>query len=122
MATNICEQVVYMAEARVIIQRWRRYYNEERPHSSLDYQTPVEFRLAWEEAQRGALPPDPRSLSLTRPPAGQEKNGQSEMPCPAVWPPVSALGSLSSVALSSAPAPTIYHEGPNPGIMEPDPA
>ena len=110
-----------LAEARVIIQRWRRYYNEERPHSSLGYQTPGEFHSAWKAKQAGALPPDPRSLSLTRPPAGQEKNGQSEMPCPAVWPPVSALRSLYSVALSSAPAPTIYHERTNPGIMKPDP-
>jgi putative transposase len=33
-------------EAKVVIERWRRHYNEERPHSSLKYQTPVEFRLA----------------------------------------------------------------------------
>jgi putative transposase len=35
---NVCE-------ARVILQRWRTYYNQERPHSSLKYQTPSEFRL-----------------------------------------------------------------------------
>jgi putative transposase len=35
-----------LAEAKVIIERWRQHYNEERPHSSLKYQTPVEFRLA----------------------------------------------------------------------------
>jgi len=110
-----------LAEARVIIRRWRQYYNEERPHSSLGYQTPAEFHAAWRAKQAGALPPDPRSLSPSGPPAGQGKKGQSEMPCPAVWPPVSALGSLSSVALSSAPATTLYHEGPNPGIMKPDP-
>ncbi len=110
-----------VAEARVIIQRWRRYYNEERPHSSLGYLTPAEFRSAWEAATAGALPPDPRSLALFGPPAGQEKKGQSALPRPAVWPPVSALGSLSSVALSSAPATTIYHESQNPGIMESDP-
>jgi transposase InsO family protein len=32
-----------MTEARVIIEDWRREYNEIRPHSSLGYLTPVEF-------------------------------------------------------------------------------
>lgn len=35
-------------EAQVVIARWRRHYNEERPHSSLAYQTPQAFRLAYE--------------------------------------------------------------------------
>jgi hypothetical protein len=43
------------------------------------------------------------SLSLYRVPDGHNK-GQSESPCPSVYAPASALGSLSSVALSSAPA------------------
>jgi putative transposase len=110
-----------LAEARIIIQNWRRHYNQERPHSSLGYQTPAEFRSAWESKQAGALPPDPRSLSLCGPPDGQEKKGQSVLPCPSVRPPVTALGLLSSMALSSAPATTLYHEDKNPGIMEPDP-
>lgn len=29
--------------AREIIERWRRHYNEERPHQSLGYATPAEF-------------------------------------------------------------------------------
>jgi len=29
-------------EARVVIEQWRLYYNAERPHSSLGYQTPSE--------------------------------------------------------------------------------
>lgn len=32
------------AEAKVIIEGWRRHYNEERPHSSLNYQTPAQVR------------------------------------------------------------------------------
>ena len=45
------------------------------------------------------------SLSLYRMPDGQSKSkGQSELPCPSVYAPTSALRSLSSVALSSAPA------------------
>ena len=31
-------------EARVIIEGWRRHYNLVRPHSSLEYHTPVEFK------------------------------------------------------------------------------
>jgi hypothetical protein len=29
--------------SKVIIETWRRHYNEERPHSSLGYMTPAEF-------------------------------------------------------------------------------
>ena len=43
------------------------------------------------------------SLSLYGVPDGQQK-GQSGWPCPSVYSPATALGSLSSVALSSAPA------------------
>ena len=32
-----------LKEAQVLIERWRRHYNTERPHSSLGYLTPVEF-------------------------------------------------------------------------------
>jgi putative transposase len=31
------------AEAKVIIEAWRRHYNNVRPHSSLGYLTPTEF-------------------------------------------------------------------------------
>lgn len=32
------------AEAKVIIEQWRKHYNEQRPHSSLGYKTPAQFR------------------------------------------------------------------------------
>lgn len=35
-----------LAEARVIVEAWRMEYNEQRPHSSLGYQTPAEFAVA----------------------------------------------------------------------------
>ncbi len=48
------------AEAKIIIEVWRRGYNEERPHSSLGYLTPKEFRTVMDTAQlMGALPPNP---------------------------------------------------------------
>jgi len=34
-----------LEDARNIIKRWRRDYNEFRPHSALTYLTPVEFAL-----------------------------------------------------------------------------
>lgn len=39
-------------EAKVVIEQWRRRYNEERPHSSLGYQTPHEFHRAYEHPDR----------------------------------------------------------------------
>jgi putative transposase len=32
-----------LADARRIVETWRQDYNQERPHSALGYQTPVEF-------------------------------------------------------------------------------
>jgi putative transposase len=32
--------------ATVGIAQWRRHYNEVRPHSSLGYRTPAEFRAS----------------------------------------------------------------------------
>ena len=36
-----------IAEARVLCEGFRREYNEERPHQSLDYLTPLEFKHQW---------------------------------------------------------------------------
>ena len=36
-------------EAAVIVGIWRRHYNEERPHSSLDYRTPGEFSALYKQ-------------------------------------------------------------------------
>jgi putative transposase len=40
-----------VAEARVVLSVYRRQYNEERPHSSLGYRTPAEFKREWLEHQ-----------------------------------------------------------------------
>jgi putative transposase len=42
-------------EADVLVESWRRHYNEERPHSSLDYRTPSEFYAVYKQ----------RAMSLT---------------------------------------------------------
>ena len=36
-----------LAEATTITEMWRQIYNHQRPHSSLDYQTPAEFAAGW---------------------------------------------------------------------------
>jgi putative transposase len=43
------------AHAKVIIEAWRQHYNAVRPHSSLDYKTPLEFMSEWgNESTNGA--------------------------------------------------------------------
>ena len=42
-------------EARVVIETWRRHYNRVRPHSSLDYLTPNEFKLRYDSTNLGAV-------------------------------------------------------------------
>jgi putative transposase len=40
-----------VAEARMVLATYHRQYNEERPHSSLGYRTPAEFKRDWLEQQ-----------------------------------------------------------------------
>ena len=70
-----------LEDAKEKIETWRGHYNEQRPHSSLGYQSPVEYLS-------GALPPNPRSLSLLEAPDAQEKKGQGLSPAhPSAAPP-----------------------------------
>jgi len=58
------EWFLNMAEARWIVERWRRHYNQERPHSSLKYLPPDEWTkryLATPEPLRAALLPQKRN-------------------------------------------------------------
>jgi putative transposase len=47
-------------EAVAMIETWRRHYNEVRPHSSLGYLTPIEFKKQWLSTstpnRRGSFP------------------------------------------------------------------
>ncbi len=49
-----------LTEARRIIEQWRRHYNEERPHSGLDYLTPAAFAAK----RRGAALRSPTARSM----------------------------------------------------------
>ena len=46
-----------LAEARIVIESWRRHYNTVRPHGSLGYKPPApEVFIPW---SRPPLPPRP---------------------------------------------------------------
>jgi putative transposase len=59
---------VNLADARGKIEAWRRGYNAERPHSSLDYRTPAEFAKLHSRPTNGmvAIPPDRPSEVVDR--------------------------------------------------------
>jgi putative transposase len=48
-----------LAEAKIVIEQWRRHYNTVRPHSSLGYKSPAPEVLSW--------PASPVSLPGARP-------------------------------------------------------
>ncbi len=50
-----CEWFSSVKEAQVIIEKWRKFYNAERPHSSLGYLTPLEFKSKMENNQSLAI-------------------------------------------------------------------
>jgi len=111
-------------DARATVRSWRRYYNEERPHGSLDYQSPLAFKRKWFSDQKknpGALPPSPQDLShchskqkgeTTAGPRAKD-DAISDIVFPASK-SVTALGSLPSVALPSALTESQYHRTKNP--------
>ena len=43
------------AEAKVVIETWRRHYNHVRPHQSLKDLTPIEFKTRYDSIQQGAV-------------------------------------------------------------------
>jgi putative transposase len=46
-----------LLEAKVLVEEWRRHYNEQRPHSSLGYKTPQEFGRQFNSKLRVATLP-----------------------------------------------------------------
>ncbi len=55
-------------DVRCTLAAWREEYNCERPHSSLDYRTPYEFKLALEEIRAMPRIPSPTTTSNTTDP------------------------------------------------------
>jgi putative transposase len=52
------------AEAKVVIESWRRHFNEVRPHSSLGYLTPAEFAARTEEQDAASRPATGRTAAV----------------------------------------------------------
>lgn len=52
-----------LAEARIVIESWRRHYNAVRPHASLGYRAPAPevfvpaLAVAWPAPRRASAPP-----------------------------------------------------------------
>lgn len=42
-------------EAKIIIEQWRKQYNTERPHSSLNYEVPVPQSYLFNEHKQVAI-------------------------------------------------------------------
>lgn len=90
--------------ARVLIDAWRRRYNNVRLHSSHGYKTPSTYAKQWKEKSvtPDASPQVRVSLSHYGAPDEGPRHGQGAGPCPSsVSSSATALGSLSSGALSS---------------------
>jgi transposase InsO family protein len=52
------EVFLSVLDAQVRLGLWRRYYNQERLHSSLGYQSPAEFAAQWAaDAMKNVTPP-----------------------------------------------------------------
>jgi len=52
-----------LAEARVVIESWRRHYNTARPHSSLGYRPPAPQVLQWPASPSGPASPATPALA-----------------------------------------------------------
>jgi putative transposase len=71
------------AEAKVVIETWRRHYNEVRPHSSLGYLTPAEFAARIGSQDAASRPATGRTAavcgaSALRPVASPSRKGQAK--------------------------------------------
>ena len=46
-----------LAEAKIVIESWRKHYNTKRPHSSLGYRPPAPEVVQWPAPPSGAASP-----------------------------------------------------------------
>lgn len=69
-----CEEFANLAEARWFARRRQEEHNEERPHSSLNYETPSAFAAGCAAA---SAPAHPRSQTITLITPGTEIGGTS---------------------------------------------
>ena len=91
-------------EAQTVHERYRRQFNTERPHSSLGYLTPAEFKARWQAGAGGSAPRPPEFARWCQSgQAGQQKNGCAVKAQPdRLGPCVGARGRSPALPLSSA--------------------
>ena len=70
------------SEAQVVIETWRRHFNEVRPHSSLGYLTPAAFAARMKEQDARSAPATGRTAAVDgafalRPVAQPSRKGHS---------------------------------------------
>ena len=68
-----CEEFANLAEARWFARRRQQEHNQERPHSSLDYQTPAQFAAAWAASA-------PAAPALQQPTRREEETKETLLP------------------------------------------
>jgi hypothetical protein len=71
------------AEAKVVIETWRRHFNEVRPHSSLGYLTPAAFAARIREQDAATCPATGRTAAVNgayalHPVASPSRKGQGQ--------------------------------------------
>ena len=71
------------SEAKIVIEVWRKHYNEVRPHSSLGYLTPAEFVAKLKENDAAPVSATGRDAALRgasapRPVASSSRKGHSK--------------------------------------------
>jgi transposase InsO family protein len=59
------EVLLSLREAQVRLEVWRRYWNQQRLHSSLGYMPPDEFAANWLESAKATTENTLRPLALT---------------------------------------------------------
>ncbi|SIT15230.1 Integrase core domain-containing protein [Paracoccus saliphilus] len=52
-----------LAEAKIVIESWRRHYNTKRPHSSLGYRPPAPEIVQWPAPPSGAATPATQTVA-----------------------------------------------------------
>jgi len=48
-----------LAEARVMLEQWRRWFNEERPHGALGDKTPIDVLIQYQASGSLTMEPTP---------------------------------------------------------------
>jgi putative transposase len=94
-----------LSDARWTIERYRRYFNEQRLHGAIGYIPPSEFRRqcpARHGAVAGALPPHPQDLSLL---ASKQRGDEKSRATPGNGPAAAPMADRRSGCVPAEPYP-----------------